>query len=156
MKGMSKMKKVSDNMRYMIVDLEMFKCCVVFAIVKDRGNCIEDFRKIWKREFDSEAAEKDFGSKGSSFMKCLRDMPAWDNVDGEAFNLGNDVVVTMNGNEDIDPYVVVHEITHGVQFICRNRGVDDIETVAYMMEYLCRSIIRELYKWKAEDGEDKD
>lgn len=147
------MKKVSDNMEYMIVGLEMFKCCVVFAIIKDRRNCIEDFREIWKREFNSEAAEKDFGAKGGSFAAYLKDLPDWNKVAGEAVNLGNDVVVTMNGNEDINPYVVVHEITHSVQFICQNKGVDDIETVAYMMEYLCRSIIGELYKWKAENGE---
>ncbi len=43
-----------------------------------------------------------------------------------------------NSPKVISKEVVIHEMFHAMRFICKIVGVDDEETMAYMLDYLCR------------------
>ena len=51
-----------------------------------------------------------------------------------------DVFCIFNGDspKSVPKEVIIHEMFHAMRSICKTSGVDDEETMAYMLDYLCR------------------
>lgn len=51
-----------------------------------------------------------------------------------------DVFCIFDGDspKSLSKEVIIHEMFHAMRFICKICGVDDEETMAYMLDYFCR------------------
>lgn len=57
-------------------------------------------------------------------------------------------VIFQGKPENISRDVIVHEMYHAMKRICSTKGVEDEETEAYMLEYLCYSMFKQLEEFK--------
>lgn len=139
------MKRLDKNTFYALIPVSIFKCGVLMVYTKGFSRLEDIFRRI---------SEKEGMSGTENAVKTLqeRDVEIDDATAGYCFKLNNggDVLVAVD-REDFDAYVLIHELTHAMQYICRSKGIDDIETEAYLMEYLCREAIEDYYEFKARD-----
>lgn len=69
-------------------------------------------------------------------------------LDIEGLTGGRDVFVIFDGTpKTVTKEVIIHEMVHAMQCICDTRGIDDMETEAYMVEYLCHILFTQITKW---------
>lgn len=62
-----------------------------------------------------------------------------------------DVFVVFQGEpEKIRTGVIIHEMHHAKSKICEHKGIDDEETEAYMIEYLCDKMFWQIGEFKKE------
>lgn len=50
----------------------------------------------------------------------------------------NQIFIFLRDSSDL--YSLIHECVHAVQYTLKLRGIDDMETEAYMVEYLMREL----------------
>lgn len=69
---------------------------------------------------------------------------------------GRGVFVIFNGTpKTLKEGVIIHELHHATRHICRDRGVDDDETEAYMQEYLYEQLKEQIASLGKEKKEKK-
>lgn len=67
-----------------------------------------------------------------------------------------DVFVVFKGKPEKQiTGVVIHEMYHAMSKICEHKGIADEETEAYMIEYLCTQMFRQIEVFKKEHKKKK-
>ena len=132
---------------YFTIEISIFRTAVLVMVSKDAEQMLADFPRIYKRyHVKKEAMKEDF--------KIFRQIIEEDGLSalGQTIKLPNesgDVLILFHEDTiaDVTEEVIVHETHHATTFLCKERGVDDEETEAYMQEYMFNMIINEIDNW---------
>lgn len=121
------------------ISIDMFHSEVVFLITNSKGYLYDEIENVLKDDLGmKEAAASSFSKE---IRSCLDEeeevLPPGLTLDIPCSLGGRDIFVIFNGTpKTLKDNVIIHELYHATRHICRNRGVDDEETEAYMQEYL--------------------
>jgi len=121
------------------VAIEVFRAEVVYLITNSKGYLYDEIENILKDDLGMKDAAAISFSK--EIRKCLDEeddvLPPGLTLDIPCSLGGRDIFVIFEGTpKTLKDGVIIHELYHATRHICRNRGVDDEETEAYMQEYL--------------------
>lgn len=136
------MKKLNDNTSYFILDVPMFKAVVSVLKMKDKSKLAKDYMDIIKKENYKISNKKVLKRNLEEYIK---ESPDWEDALGECTYIqGLGAVVLLSDSKYMDDFVIIHELCHAVQYLKQYIGFEDMETEAYLLEYLCRQIIPEV------------
>ena len=91
---------------------------------------------------------KDFASEIQKYLDEENVLPPGMTLNIESSTGGKDVFVIFDGTpKTVTKEVIIHEMVHAMQCICDTRGIDDRETEAYMVEYLCHVLFTQIAEW---------
>lgn len=91
---------------------------------------------------------KDFAPEIQKYLDEENVLPPGMTLNIESSTGGKDVFVIFDGTpKTVTKEVIIHEMVHAMQCICDTRGIDDRETEAYMVEYLCHILFTQIAEW---------
>lgn len=91
---------------------------------------------------------KDFAPEIQKYLDEENVLPPGMTLNIESSTGGKDVFVIFDGTpKTVTKEVIIHEMVHAMQCICDTRGIDDRETEAYMVEYLCHVLFTQITEW---------
>ena len=91
---------------------------------------------------------KDFASEIQKYLDEENVLPPGMTLNIESSTGGKDVFVIFDDTpKTVTKEVIIHEMVHAMQCICDTRGIDDRETEAYMVEYLCHVLFTQIAEW---------
>ena len=94
---------------------------------------------------------KDFASEIQKYLDEENVLPPGMTLNIESSTGGKDVFVIFDGTpKTVTKEVIIHEMVHAMQCICDTKGIDDRETEAYMVEYLCHVLFTQIAEWNKE------
>ena len=117
--------------QYKWIYLPEFKHSVILFFTKDTKQLLLDFKKIYKEIGFSNIA-------GNQDMKIIKKViqeendKSWEGI--TISMVKNDISIILDNHANYG--VLIHELEHAVQYICEALGIEDMETSAYMIEYL--------------------
>lgn len=139
-------KRLNKNTRYMFFNVDMLNVRVAVLLIKDKKHLVRDFKEAMS---DANVRLIGMKEKITEIKSYLEELPDWSKSVGECVNLGGGTIMAVfDDNQKTDPYIVIHEMCHAMQFIVRNHEIDDAETEAYLLEYLCRTVLEDIKGYK--------
>lgn len=137
-----------------IINLNIFRCSVVILVAPDKDSMLKGLPKLYKKwGCSKENLEKD--------LDIIRDALDTDKEDiykGTTIKSGIDSLVLFieEDIQEVTEETSVHELYHAMRQICDAHGVDDEETEAYMLEYLCNQFWTAQDDWRDNHPKDKE
>lgn len=140
------MKK--DNIWGCSIDVAIFRREVVVLITNSKEYLIEELESVLSQDLGMETKyAKDFSEALRDGLKEENPFPLGLTYELESTYGGKETFVILNGTpKTLSKDVVIHEMYHAMRKICSDRGVDDEETEAYMLEYLCHELFEKVDK----------
>lgn len=120
------------------IGIDVFRAEVIVIITNSKGYLYEDIENVLQDDLGIEKnIAKEFSKEIKRYLDDEEVLPPGVTLDIPCSTGGREVFVILDGTpKSIKDSVVVHEMYHATRNICRDRGVDDEETEAYMQEYL--------------------
>lgn len=131
------------------ISMNMFFSDVVVFITNSKEYLEREIEKVLSDDLGmKESYSKEFGSEIQKYLREENILPPGVTLYIECSTGAKDAFVVFDGTpKTIDKEVVIHEMCHVMQNICRERGIKDDETEAYMLEYLCHNVFEQLDSW---------
>ncbi len=139
---MGRLKKTQKAISATVINLDIFRCSVVVIVGPNNETLLKGLPKLFK----------DYNVKSDitkeEFRECLGREKLYGGV---TIQDGVDVLVLLKAENilEVSNETLVHEMLHATNIVCKVHGVDDEETRAYMIEYLCNKF------WVAQDEYDE-
>lgn len=120
------------------IAIDIFRSEVVFLITNSKDGLYEDIENILKDDLNmEESIAKEFSKEIRRYLDDEKFLPLGLTLDISLSTGARDIFIIFEGTpKTLKDSVAVHELYHATRHICRDRGVDDEETEAYMLEYL--------------------
>lgn len=136
-----------------VIDVEIFHSEVIWFITNSKDFLYEDVEKVLSEDLGmTDKYAKEFSKEIRKYLDEDEVLPPGETLDILCSTGGRDFFVIFNGTPNtIDTEVIIHEFHHATTDICKERGIKDEETEAYMQEYLYHRFkeqITNLYKSK--------
>lgn len=138
---------------YDIFYLNIFNSGVIFIVAPDKETFLEAIPSVMK---DAIADENHRKQLTVDLMDCIsKDRILYPGTTFEDFTSDGVqylIVILHKGNtkEKLER-TIPHEMFHVVYKLCKERGIEDEETSAYILEYLCGKAYAALREYKEED-----
>lgn len=131
------------------IHIDMFYSEVIVLITNSKDYLYNEVESVLSDDLGmKEEYAKDFAPE---IQKCLDEekvLPPGITMDIESITGGRDVFVVFEGTpKTVTKEVIIHEMVHAMQCICDTRGIDNRETEAYMVEYLCHVLFTQIAEW---------
>lgn len=141
------MKK--DKIFSSIISIDIFYSEVIVMITTSKEYLYEEVESVLSEDLGMKNEwAKDFASEIQKNLDEEKVLPPGMTLDIEGSTGGRDVFIIFDGTpKTVTKEVIIHEMTHAMQCICDTRGIDDRETEAYMVEYLCHVIFTQIAEW---------
>ena len=140
--------KHNDEIWGMSVSLDIFRREVIILIASSKKFLIEELETVLSNDLGMESKyAKDFSE---TLRESLKNETPYLGLtyELESIDNGKETFVIFDGTpKSISRDTVIHEMYHAMRKICNDRGVDDEETEAYMLEYLCHEVLRQVDTW---------
>lgn len=129
--------------------IDMFCSEVIVMITTSKEYLYEEVENVLSEDLGMKSEwAKDFASKIQKYLAEEKVLPPGMTLDIEGLTGGRDVFVIFEGiPKTITKEVIIHEMVHAMQCVCDVRGIDDRETEAYMVEYLCHVLFTQIAEW---------
>ena len=143
------MKK--DEIYGMSISVNIFRREVIVLLTNSKDFLMDNLEKVLSEDLGMENKyAKDFSE---TLVECLKEeepFPLGLTYELESLDSGKETFVILDGTpKTLSKDVVIHEMYHAMRKICNDRGVDDEETEAYMLEYLCHELFEQIDKWNS-------
>lgn len=131
------------------IHIDMFRSEVVVMITTSKEYLYEEVENVLSEDLGMKSEwAKDFASEIQKYLAEEIVLPPGMTLDIEGLTGGRDVFVIFDGTpKTITKEVIIHEMVHAMQCICDVREIDDKETEAYMVEYLCHVLFTQIAEW---------
>lgn len=131
------------------IHIDMFCSEVIVMITTSKEYLYEEVENVLSEDLGMKSEwAKDFASEIQKYLAEEKILPPGMTLDIEGLTGGRDVFVIFEGTpKTITKEVIIHEMIHAMQCICDTRGIDDRETEAYMVEYLCHVLFTQIAEW---------
>lgn len=141
------MKK--DKICSAAIHIDMFYSEVIVMITTSKEYLYEEVENVLFEDLGMKSEwAKDFASEIQKYLAEEKVLPPGITLDIESLTGGRDVFVIFEGTpKTITKEVIIHEMVHAMQCVCDVRGIDDRETEAYMVEYLCHVLFTQIAEW---------
>lgn len=141
------MKK--DNIHSCVISIDMFYSEVIVMITTSKDYLYNEVESVLSDDLGmKEEYAEDFASEIQKYLNEEDVLPPGMTLNIEGLTGGKDVFVIFDGTpKTVTKEVIIHEMVHAMQCICDTRGIDDRETEAYMVEYLCHVLFTQIAEW---------
>lgn len=131
------------------IHIDMFYSEVIVMTTTSKEYLYEEVENVLSEDLGMKSEwAKDFASEIQKYLDEEKVLPPGMTLDIEGLTSGRDVFVIFDGTpKTITKEVIIHEMVHAMQCICDTRGIDDRETEAYMVEYLCHILFTQITEW---------
>lgn len=121
------------------IPVDIFRSEVIVLITNSREYLMEDIEAVLT---DDLGMKSDYAKEFSEALRnCLKDedpLPLGLTYEIPCSDCSKENFVILNGTpKSVSKDTIIHEMYHAMKRICNDRSVDDEETEAYMLEYLC-------------------
>ena len=141
------MKK--DKIFSSVISIDMFYSEVIVLIANSKEYLYEEVESVLSEDLGMKNEwAKDFAPEIQKNLDEEKVLPPGMTLDIEGSTGGRDVFIIFDGTpKTVTKEVIIHEMVHAMQCICDVRGIDDRETEAYMVEYLCHVLFTQIAEW---------
>lgn len=141
------MKK--DKICSCVISIDMFYSEVIVMITTSKDYLYNEVESVLSDDLGMKKEyAKDFASEIQKYLDEKKVLPPGMTLNIESFTGGKDVFVIFKGTpKTVTKEVIIHEMVHAMPCICDTRGIDDRETEAYMVEYLCHILFTQITEW---------
>lgn len=131
------------------IHIDMFYSEVIVMMTTSKDYLYEEVESVLSEDLGmKEEWAKDFASEIQKYLDEENVLPPGMTLNIESSIGGKDVFVIFDGTpKTVTKEVIIHEMVHAMQCICDTRGIEDRETAAYMVEYLCHVLFTQITKW---------
>lgn len=131
------------------IHIDMFYSEVIVMITTSKDYLYNEVESVLSDDLGMKKEyAKDFAPEIQKYLDEEKVLPPGVTLDIEGLTGGRDVFVIFNGTpKTVTKEVIIHEMVHAMQCICDTRGIDDRETEAYMVEYLCHILFTQIAEW---------
>lgn len=131
------------------IHIDMFYSEVIVLITNSKDYLYNEVESVLSDDLGmKKECAKDFASEIQKYLDEENVLPPGMTLDIESITGGRDVFVIFDGTpKTVTKEVIIHEMVHAMQCICDTRGIDDRETEAYMVEYLCHILFTQIAEW---------
>lgn len=132
-----------------VIPIGMFNSEVIVMTTTSKEYLYEEVENVLSEDLGMKSEwAKDFASEIQKYLDEEKVLPPGMTLDIEGLTGGRDVFVIFDGTpKTIIKEVIIHEMIHAMQCICGTKGIDDRETEAYMVEYLCHILFTQITEW---------
>lgn len=126
--------------------MDMFYSGVIVLITNSKDYLYNEVESVLSDDLGmKEESAKGFASKIQKYLDEEKVLPPGITMNIESITGDRDVFVVFEGTpKTVTKEVIIHEMVHAMQCICDTRGIDDRETEAYMVEYLCHILFTKI------------
>lgn len=141
------MKK--DKICSCVISIDMFYSEVIVMMTTSKEYLYNEVESVLSDDLGMmKEYAKDFAPEIQKYLDEEEVLPPGMTLNIESSTGGKDVFVIFDGTpKTITKEVIIHEMVHAMQCICDTRGIDDRETEAYMVEYLCHVLFTQIAGW---------
>lgn len=132
---MKKLRICSNN-----IPVELFDKEVIVLITNSKDFLYDKIEEVLSEDLGMiDEYAKEFAEELREILKEEQYLSPGLTVSITTKNGYSDIFCIFEGNspKDITKEVIIHEMYHAMSAICRKAGVEDEETSAYLIEYLC-------------------
>lgn len=131
------------------IHIDMFYSGVIVMMTTSKEYLYNEVESVLSEDLGmKEEWAKDFASEIQKYLDEENVLPPGMTLNIESSTGGKDVFVIFDGTpKTVTNEVIIHEMVHAMQCICDTRGIDDRETEAYMVEYLCHILFAQITEW---------
>lgn len=140
---------MKDKIYSCVISIDMFYSEVIVMITTSKEYLYEEVESTLSEDLGMKNEwAKDFASKIQKNLDEEKVLPPGMTLNIEGSTGGRDVFIIFDGiPKTVTKEVIIHEMVHAMQCICDIRGIDDRETEAYMVEYLCHVLFTQIAEW---------
>lgn len=126
---------------------DVFRSSVLCLIASNKKYLYDEIPNVLSEDFG--ILKEDIGYFTKKLRKCLDEegdiLPLGMTIDIDAPKGGVLIFVIFDGTpKTVAKETIIHEMCHVMQNICRYRGIEDNETEAYLLEYLCHKFFEQI------------
>ena len=141
------------NIDYDIFYLDIFNSGVIFIVASDKESLLDAIPSVMNDAIADESHRKQLTA---DLTDCIsKDRMLYPGTTFEDFisdGVQYLIVILRRGEpEEKLEKTIPHEMFHAVYKLCKECGIEDEETQAYMLEYLCGKAYCALREYKEED-----
>ena len=131
------------------IHIDMFYSEVIVLITNSKDYLYNEVESVLSDDLGMKKEyAKDFAPEIQKYLDEEKVLPPDMTLNIESSTGGKDVFVIFDGTpKTVINEVIIHEMVHAMQCICDTRGIDDGETEAYMVEYLCHVLFTQIAEW---------
>lgn len=146
--------KQKDNIWGFSIDIAIFRREVIVLFTNSKEYLMEELESVLSEDLGMESKyANDFSKVLVESLKEEDPFPLGLTYELESIDNGKEAFVIFNGTpKNVPKDVVIHEMYHAMRKICNDRGVDDEETEAYMLEYLCHEVFENIANFNKKDN----
>ncbi len=131
----------------MVISVDIFFSEVIVLIINSKKYLQDKVEKVFKEDLGMlEPYAQDYSNKVRKALEEEEDvLPP-----GVAYNIAgpkgsrNTFVVLSGTPKTVAKETIIHEMCHATQYIMEEKGINDNETEAYLLEYLCHGVFEGL------------
>lgn len=126
---------------------DVFRSSALCLIANDKKYLYNEIPNVLSEDFG--ILKEDIGYFTKELRKYLDEegdiLPLGMTIDIDAPKGGVLIFVIFDGTpKTVAKETIIHEMCHVMQNICRYRGIEDNETEAYLLEYLCHKFFEQI------------
>lgn len=129
-----------------VLDVEMFHSEVIWFITNSKDYLHDEVEKILLDDLQMDGKyANEFAAEIRKYLDEDGVLPPGETMEIRSSTGGMELFIIFDGTpKTIETEVIIHELHHATTSICKERGVDDEETEAYMQEYLYHQLKEQL------------
>ena len=141
--------KQKDKIWSMGIPVDIFRRDVAVIITNSREFLQEEIESVLKDDLLMESNyAKEFANVRREELKIEDPFPLGLTYVIQSSDSGKGTFVILNGTpKTLSKTVIIHEMYHAMRKICKDRGVDDEETEAYLLEFMCSVLFDKIDEW---------
>lgn len=131
----------------MVINIDIFYSDVVVFITNSKKHLQDKVEKVFKEDLGmKDSYAQDFAEKLRKALEEEDDiLPPGVTYSILGPNGGRNIFVVLEGTpKTVTKETIIHEMCHATQYIMEERGIEDRESEAYMLEYLCHGVFEGL------------
>ena len=141
--------KAKDKIWSMGIPVDLFRRDIAVIITNSREFLMEEIESVLADDLLMEPKyAKEFAEELKEQLKLEDPFPLGLTYEIQSSDSGKGTFVILNGTpKTLSKTVIIHEMYHAMRKICNDRGVDDEETEAYMLEFICSVLFDKIDEW---------
>lgn len=131
----------------MVINIDIFYSDVVVFITNSKKHLQDKVGEVFKEDLGmKDSYAQDFADKLRKALEEEDDtLPPGVTYSILGLSGGRNIFVVLEGTpKTVTKETIIHEMCHATQYIMEERGIEDKESEAYMLEYLCHGVFEGL------------
>lgn len=132
-----------------VIPIDIFYSEVIVITTTSKEYLYKEIESVLSDDLGmKEEYAKDFTPKIQKYLDEEKVLPPGLTLNIEGLTGGKGIFIILEGTpKTATKEVIIHEMVHAMQNIYEERGIEDRETEAYMVEYLCHVLFTQISEW---------